>query len=551
MSIPAADPFGMTADPETYMPRAATERALAALERGLLAGENPVVLTGPAGIGKTLLLRIAERRLAERVRCVYIAYAALSAAELCSWILGLLGESAPPNGDAESALLAVARGLAQAGTPLALLIDDASAIPPDTAERIQTLAAGSGGVLTIAAADMEDASAEPWIPRFGSHVERVCLETPMNAAETALYIRARLERGGASSDERGRLDPKVIDRIFRRSNGIPRAVQALASEFLRVGEAALPREALQALLTQEDTAELAARAAAGLRARDVLPVERATRPEVTPPSGPVARGPVRSAPEKESLSLLTPPLATPLPSQPRSEPPVPVRESSLAPSQAASISVTPPAESQTRERTSPPLPASRRTTVPRPVAKRAPTPEAPARGLYRQTIWITVIGLAGAIALVIPFLRSAPAVPSPAPVPDAGSPASAKSPPELTGAAPIGVTASEPSPPKQLDVPPASQPESERPASSGSVEPEPSTPSAPAPRVAEVAPVPVHINATPWATIEVDGVALGETPIAGALLVPGNHLFRARMPDGRVIEKTVQIGADTRYVTFK
>jgi len=61
----------------------------------------------------------------------------------------------------------------------------------------------------------------------------------------------------------------------------------------------------------------------------------------------------------------------------------------------------------------------------------------------------------------------------------------------------------------------------------------------------------VHINATPWATIEVDGVALGETPIAGALLAPGNHLFRARMPDGRVIEKTVQIGADTRYVTFK
>jgi len=550
VSIPTPDPFGMTADPETYMPRAATERALAELERALLAGEFPVVLTGPPGIGKTLLLRVVERRLAGRVRCVYIAYAALSGAELCSWILGLLGVSAPANGDAEAALLAAAQGFAQAGTPLALLIDDASAIPPDTAERIGALAAGSRGALQIVAADMEDASFGPWVTRFGARVERVRLEAPMSAAETALYIRARLQRGGVSPDERGRLDAKVIDRIFRRSNGIPRAVQALASEFLRVGKAALPMEALETLLAQEDAAGLAARMTASIRARDVLPIEPTGRLEVATPPGPAAPAVVPVAPGTKPVPAVPRLLATLSPSQPKSEPPA--REFRPIPSPAPPMPVKPTPEPQPRERPSPP--AARRTSVTQPVAKRALIPETPTGGLHWQRILIAVLGLGGAIALAIPFLRNAPTVPpAAAPAIDTGSPTSAKAPPEAASAVPMGISAPEPSQPKEPDSPRAAQPETQAPGSSGSVEPEPSSPSASTPRVAEVpvTPIPVHINATPWATIEVDGVELGETPIAGVPLVPGSHVFKARMPDGRVIERTVQIGAETRYVTFE
>ncbi|HKE11916.1 MAG TPA: hypothetical protein VKE73_10115 [Myxococcota bacterium] len=88
--------------------------------------------------------------------------------------------------------------------------------------------------------------------------------------------------------------------------------------------------------------------------------------------------------------------------------------------------------------------------------------------------------------------------------------------------------------PKELVSPPAEQPGTQTPASQVATT-----------RIA------VGINATPWATIEVDGVEVGETPIAGIPLAPGSHLFRARMPDGRVIEKTVEIGAETRYVTFQ
>ena len=61
----------------------------------------------------------------------------------------------------------------------------------------------------------------------------------------------------------------------------------------------------------------------------------------------------------------------------------------------------------------------------------------------------------------------------------------------------------------------------------------------------------VQVNARPWANIEVDGVDLGPTPIAGIPLLAGRHHFRARMPDGRVIERDVDVSAENRFIVFE
>jgi len=62
--------------------------------------------------------------------------------------------------------------------------------------------------------------------------------------------------------------------------------------------------------------------------------------------------------------------------------------------------------------------------------------------------------------------------------------------------------------------------------------------------------IPVNINANPWATIELDGMALGETPLAGVPVTAGSHSFRAHMPDGSVIERSIEIDAENRFVVF-
>jgi hypothetical protein len=53
--------------------------------------------------------------------------------------------------------------------------------------------------------------------------------------------------------------------------------------------------------------------------------------------------------------------------------------------------------------------------------------------------------------------------------------------------------------------------------------------------------VPVNLNARPYAEIEVDGTAIGPTPIANHPLAPGWHDVRAVFPDGRVSEQRIRV----------
>jgi hypothetical protein len=64
-------------------------------------------------------------------------------------------------------------------------------------------------------------------------------------------------------------------------------------------------------------------------------------------------------------------------------------------------------------------------------------------------------------------------------------------------------------------------------------------------------PFAVQINASPWASVEVDGIDIGVTPLANIPLLAGPHSFRARMPDGRVIERTIEIDAERRFISFE
>ncbi|MGI9430904.1 MAG: hypothetical protein ACR2PQ_01735 [Myxococcota bacterium] len=70
------------------------------------------------------------------------------------------------------------------------------------------------------------------------------------------------------------------------------------------------------------------------------------------------------------------------------------------------------------------------------------------------------------------------------------------------------------------------------------------------PSAAPVEEIHVHINATPWAHIHVDGRPLGVTPLGNVPLPRGEHEFRAELPDGRILERQVDVSETRRHIAF-
>lgn len=58
----------------------------------------------------------------------------------------------------------------------------------------------------------------------------------------------------------------------------------------------------------------------------------------------------------------------------------------------------------------------------------------------------------------------------------------------------------------------------------------------------------VHINATPWAEVTIDGQELGVTPLGNVELTVGTHQLQARMPDGSQVEREIFVDEGRRHI---
>lgn len=301
------DPFRATADPAGYLPREATERALERLEDGLRRGRRIQVLSGPPGLGKTLLLHVLARRVEHAFRCLYLPYASLDFADLCAWVLGLLGEPSGPFPDRE--VLASARHSAAAGRPLLLLVDEASSIPLETAERLQALVREAEGALRLVLVPADEARAGRVLAVLARDVEELRLSAPLTLEETERYLRTRLVRSGAPVELQHRFDADIVARLHRAAAGNPRRVLDLSGEVARGNTTALLNEeavALGAAPAPHDALELDADAGV-LEAPDAdLPAPVPSRPGAPPAPAPVR---VRRDPAPERAPGAPPPVA--------------------------------------------------------------------------------------------------------------------------------------------------------------------------------------------------------------------------------------------------
>lgn len=635
----ASDPFDLAVRPDAYAPFAASERALRELEETLGAG-RVAALIGPPGLGKSLLLhRLAVQQ--RQLHALYVPFCTLTLAELSSFALGLLDWPGGP--DPVVALAQHARALGTRGSGVLLLIDDAGAMPLETAVGLEGLLKLAVGTLRIALAAADSEEAQRVCAAFAPDLDEIRLEQGMSQEEAHRYVQMRLDTAQADAALRSAFGTEAVDALFRESEGVPRRLNLAAQEIvrrvrgealprLRDSVAATPAQDAATAPTQATRAQVAALLANEPDVREVVASlhDKAAPPAAQPqptsepqPAQPTAAtgsapAPTAGEPREskvgtyrmvrsaggEAVADATPKTAA-APPRTRAGDAVAALQSSPEEDSAASVTATGEAPQQEIADSSPLQEEASHETlfvspeverefreaaraepmVPRPGGapaaadeRRAPTASAAAEAHEREEVGVEDVAMppeksrpvprasrslsatnalwntaaAGAGVLVgVAFLWAWIHFEPVSPGDEAAEPARIETAEEPTPPEPARAARErEPSSAARIAAPTPSPSQRSVP-----IAPEPAPTAtapaqAPSAAIAPPAIVRVGINAVPWAVIEVDGIELGETPLAGIGIPAGPHTFRARMPDGSVREQTVEIDAINRHVVF-
>ena len=222
MSIASARSlFSDHCDPQEYIPRRATEDIIRNLTSLVREGEPAIVLRGPAGIGKSMLLQILAERLSDERRVAYVSVSSTPEPELCHRVLEFLDE--PAADDPVGALISAAQLAADGHRRLLLLIDHAEKTPIASSQQLVRAAASAAPHLTVIFAVRDGEGADDFIQALEAKLcgILVAFDRAMNEAESLDYLRRTLARGELPEDLRSRLDTPTLAWIIQGSKGLP------------------------------------------------------------------------------------------------------------------------------------------------------------------------------------------------------------------------------------------------------------------------------------------------------------------------------------------
>jgi len=233
-------PFELTPNP-TYLYLTPKHReALSNLEYGLFSAKSLTVLIGEAGTGKTTLLRAAlESERCKHVRCVYLNNPALTRSEFVR-TLATRFELGADAADSKAVLLenlelVLGERRAQ-GEITALVVDEAQSLSYELLEEIRLLAnieTQSEKLLPLILAGQPELSNrldEPELRQLKQRVALRCEVGPLELAETAAYIAARIRTAGGVPSKL--FTREGVSVIHEHSGGIPRTISVICDNAL-------------------------------------------------------------------------------------------------------------------------------------------------------------------------------------------------------------------------------------------------------------------------------------------------------------------------------
>ena len=243
-------------DPREFYRNADFDAACAAILQGIRARQGFLLLTGEAGLGKSLTLRrcMAE---ADDVRFILLGNAHLDFPDILNYLcadLGLLGgdlDAEQQNQRLRDALVEYANR----GQAVALLIDDAHHLRVDVLRRLWEFVEGLAvaadqrpRVVLAGLPELEGKLQQPELrPIQESLRVRYRLER-LSEVETSLFIAHQL--GVAGRTDGSLLSPAVVERVTHYCQGKPRAIALLCDAVLLFASLQSEREIVPAMVDE-------------------------------------------------------------------------------------------------------------------------------------------------------------------------------------------------------------------------------------------------------------------------------------------------------------
>src|SRR5262245_3890289 len=230
-------PFSPVHSRQSFYEAPGIVEALRRLDDGLGAREPFLLVTGESGLGKTTLAQEVVARWGSRVTSAFVAYPALTGAELLEEIVRRFGAD-PPNGASRPKLIAcVERALtdvANRGQIALLVVDDAHDLSAEQLEQLRLLvntAQSARRPLEVLLIGLPALEARLDQPEFVTLRQRVSVHARIAAltpAETRSYLHHRVSAVGGNGPTL--FTKKICRDIASRTRGVPRQINTLAAE---------------------------------------------------------------------------------------------------------------------------------------------------------------------------------------------------------------------------------------------------------------------------------------------------------------------------------
>lgn len=239
-------PFSITPDPGFVFLSPRHQDALAHLLYGVGRGGSGgfVQLTGEVGTGKTTLCRVLLEQVPETTRVALILNPMLEPGELLQAICRDLEiDTSDTNGSQQQLVDRLYHYLLEthaAGERVVLIIDEAQNMSREALEQVRLLtnlethADKLLQIILLGQPELRATLARPELRQLSQRVTARYHLEPLNAAETAAYVRHRLAVAGS---ERCPFSAAALKRLYRTSGGVPRLINIIADRAMMAGYA--------------------------------------------------------------------------------------------------------------------------------------------------------------------------------------------------------------------------------------------------------------------------------------------------------------------------